>query len=728
MATRLAVCCAFLVLIDIGLVWGQTDLTRTPGSKGADVVDAVIDLIHHTCIFEDDKFFLRRLAFVESRDGNNGNTYRNGYDGGIWQVDNDKFLLTQTSAHTKSYFTHIRQSNLHIDWSQVSWTDLRIPLYSGLAARLYTEVMSKGQDIPREISKQAEFWHRAYHSNPTPISNFTSAVKYLTLSCSKDKPLDAVFILDSSGSVNVRDFEKEKDFVINWITAFDIGPTATQLAVISYSTAVDVQFDLNTYHTSRELITHVKAIRYIGRGTNTAEAIDVAVNRSLSAKYGARKSAAHAAILVTDGRSNDPTATVNAAERARKMKITMFAVGVGNNIDQSELNDVATDPDCTHVFLVEGFSNMESMKQQMEKATCQTKIQMPESNANDSEVVCPLEKPCDIVVPGRNHTDNDTKEAVVTTVNCGNATVYAAYNNPNPGVAYYEIKSVATQDKPSVIYLDGDGRTLYITIEGHLYRLDVNSSIVCKAVSKVVEIPVDPKVDVICTDHGVQRKCTPADLTDFKDELCKVSWEFPNPCTRENLLNGQMKFPHPDHPDRFLMCDFVGKVYIVLCPNDHVYNNVTEMCEIGPGTPGSLNFTRVPLDPNLANPCTVEAILAGQMVFADVSDKTKFITCDVWGDAWISDCPDGLIWGPKDMQCVVDNSIGQVQGQGFLEANVPNPCTKEKITAGQFFFPYPYAQDRYIQCDAWGGAYVLLCFPGGRWSDTAKMCLIGNKT
>lgn len=189
-----------------------------------------------------------------------------------------------------------------------------------------------------------------------------------------------------------------------------------------------------------------------------------------------------------------------------------------------------------------------------------------------------------------------------------------------------------------------------------------------------------------------------------------------------------MKFPHSDHPDRYLMCDFAGKVYIVQCPEGHIYNEGTETCEIGLSTPGDVNSTRVPLDASQSNPCTVDAILAGRTVLADVNDKTKFITCDVWGDAWISDCPDGLIWDPKDMRCVVDNTVGQVQNPGFLEPNVPNPCTKEKIAAGQFFFPYPYAQDRFIQCDAWGNAFVVMCFPGGHWSDTAKVCVVGNKT
>lgn len=62
------------------------NLIVVPGSYGPAVVEATVNVIRESCIFEDDKLFLRRLAYVESRDGTDPKTYRPGYDGGIWQV------------------------------------------------------------------------------------------------------------------------------------------------------------------------------------------------------------------------------------------------------------------------------------------------------------------------------------------------------------------------------------------------------------------------------------------------------------------------------------------------------------------------------------------------------------------------------------------------------------------------------------------------------------------
>lgn len=61
------------------------DKTLVPETKGVDVVCEVINKIDK--IFPDDERMLRRIAYVESKFGEDWNTYREGYHGGIWQID-----------------------------------------------------------------------------------------------------------------------------------------------------------------------------------------------------------------------------------------------------------------------------------------------------------------------------------------------------------------------------------------------------------------------------------------------------------------------------------------------------------------------------------------------------------------------------------------------------------------------------------------------------------------
>lgn len=58
-----------------------------PKEKGATVVKEVVDTINSLGIFANDHKFLCRVAWVESKYGEDTGTYRNGYHGGIWQVE-----------------------------------------------------------------------------------------------------------------------------------------------------------------------------------------------------------------------------------------------------------------------------------------------------------------------------------------------------------------------------------------------------------------------------------------------------------------------------------------------------------------------------------------------------------------------------------------------------------------------------------------------------------------
>ena len=138
-------------------------MALTDGGKGSDVVYDVVRQIEGSFIFPPDKKFLRRIAWVESKFGDDPGTYRPGYNGGIWQVDDIAFQDTQaTSAHPnlKQKYEKIREK-LKIDWENAIWDDLRKPLYSGLAARLFLSNLPHA--IPDTLRGQAEYWKTYYN-------------------------------------------------------------------------------------------------------------------------------------------------------------------------------------------------------------------------------------------------------------------------------------------------------------------------------------------------------------------------------------------------------------------------------------------------------------------------------------------------------------------------------------------------------------------------------------
>ena len=154
-----------LSAVFISLTAGQVDQTLTPKAFGDAVVKAVVSRIHQSGIFPCDCSLLRRIAFVESKDGRDPQTYRDSYHGGIWQVDEIGFNDTQnTASHMKLAAKHQEiKEYFEIDWPSVTWMDLRKPLYSGLAARLL--LFNVPYKIPcASIELQGQYWNSYYNT------------------------------------------------------------------------------------------------------------------------------------------------------------------------------------------------------------------------------------------------------------------------------------------------------------------------------------------------------------------------------------------------------------------------------------------------------------------------------------------------------------------------------------------------------------------------------------
>ncbi|XP_066295525.1 uncharacterized protein [Branchiostoma lanceolatum] len=171
--------------------------------------------------------------------------------------------------------------------------------------------------------------------------------------------MDLIFLLDGSASVGHLNFEKEKKFCRQLVSDFDIGPNKTRVATIQYSIGQQDEFwfDLPDVHTLRNDLAQI--VYMDGPGTETGKAIMYMTNR-FSQREGAKK----IAIVITDGKNN-PESRVGvrmAADFAREDGITLYAVGVGTEVDIRELTDLAGDP--SRVYNVEDFQSLSAFADQ----------------------------------------------------------------------------------------------------------------------------------------------------------------------------------------------------------------------------------------------------------------------------------------------------------------------------------------------------------------------------
>ncbi|XP_074982576.1 collagen alpha-1(XXI) chain isoform X1 [Caretta caretta] len=182
-------------------------------------------------------------------------------------------------------------------------------------------------------------------------------------------PADLVFILDGSYSVGPENFEIIKRWLVNITRNFDIGPKFIQVGVVQYSDYPVLEIPLGTHDSTENLIGEMESIQYLGGNTRTGRAIQFAIDH-LFAK--SSRFLTKIAVVLTDGKSQDEVK--DAAAAARKNKITLFAIGVGSEIEEDELRAIANKPSSTYVFYVEDYIAISRIREVIKQKLCEESV------------------------------------------------------------------------------------------------------------------------------------------------------------------------------------------------------------------------------------------------------------------------------------------------------------------------------------------------------------------
>ncbi|XP_073729493.1 matrilin-3b [Misgurnus anguillicaudatus] len=186
----------------------------------------------------------------------------------------------------------------------------------------------------------------------------------------KSRPLDLVFIIDSSRSVRPAEFEKVKIFLSEMVDSLDIGSDATRVALVNYASTVSIEFNLKKYFSKAEVKQAFSRIDPLSTGTMTGLAIKTAMEQVFKEDAGMRakkKNIPKVAIIVTDGRPQDKVEEVAAA--ARTSGIEIYAVGV-DRADMRSLKLMASQPLDDHVFYVETYGVIEKLTSKFRETLC----------------------------------------------------------------------------------------------------------------------------------------------------------------------------------------------------------------------------------------------------------------------------------------------------------------------------------------------------------------------
>ncbi|GAB1609297.1 Hypothetical predicted protein [Argonauta hians] len=215
------------------------------------------------------------------------------------------------------------------------------------------------------------------------------------LSCGK-QGADIVFALDASYSIWPMHFKKQLQFVVNVVEQFPIGTKQSDfhVAVVTYSENITVQFNLHDFFHKDKLKRAVMRItQYAPGGTYTHKVLNYIRRQMFTVRNGGRTYSDKIIVVITDGLSQDPKSTRIEALRAHNEGIQIFAIGVGAGVDKHELEIIASVPPRNHVFTVDNYAILNSIKRKVARETCKVPIRRDKPRSDiDPSIMYPKRK------------------------------------------------------------------------------------------------------------------------------------------------------------------------------------------------------------------------------------------------------------------------------------------------------------------------------------------------
>ncbi|XP_039662111.1 LOW QUALITY PROTEIN: collagen alpha-4(VI) chain-like [Perca fluviatilis] len=195
----------------------------------------------------------------------------------------------------------------------------------------------------------------------------------ITEDCKGANIADIVFIVDESASIGQENFQLVRTFLHSIVSSLDVRPNKVRVGIVTYNEESTAQVYLDTFNNREEILQFIKILPYSGGGTNTGAALTFTLNNTFIEEKGSRKSKGvqQVAVVITDGKSQD--SVHEAAIRLRRADVTVYSVGI-KDANMEELRDMASHPIDRHVFNVNSFTELKSLKHSLQKVICENII------------------------------------------------------------------------------------------------------------------------------------------------------------------------------------------------------------------------------------------------------------------------------------------------------------------------------------------------------------------
>ncbi|XP_029589882.1 collagen alpha-1(XII) chain isoform X6 [Salmo trutta] len=207
-----------------------------------------------------------------------------------------------------------------------------------------------------------------------------------SVKCSYSAIADLVFLVDGSWNVGRDHFKYIRSFISAMAGAFEIGEDKTRVGVVQYHTDTRTEFNLNQHMKRGELLRAINTLPYMGGNTMTGEAMDYLLKNTFTEANGARKGFPKVAMIITDGKSQDPVEAI--AKKLKNMGVEIFTLGI-KGADDEELKQMASTPYRTHVYNVFNFDLIKDVQKELITNVCSGVDDQLNSLVSGEEVIEP---------------------------------------------------------------------------------------------------------------------------------------------------------------------------------------------------------------------------------------------------------------------------------------------------------------------------------------------------
>ena len=161
-------------------------------------------------------------------------------------------------------------------------------------------------------------------------------------------------------------------FVAEIVSQFPVTRDLTHVGLVKFSTNAMVEFRLDRHYSNAEINRTIYGVQHTGGETNIAEGLRL-MRTQVFTRDGDRNNAKNIAIVITDGVANyEANRVEEEARRARQdQNIEIFTVGITNQIDESELELIASEPYSDHKFLSPNFLDLRNILTEVKRRACE---------------------------------------------------------------------------------------------------------------------------------------------------------------------------------------------------------------------------------------------------------------------------------------------------------------------------------------------------------------------